>query len=250
MPKFAAHNARNRNLRGHQDWKERTRDLESELGLRVSIRSKALSSRNDPSTDLTDASLLRRIQSGHQSAATELYLRYAERLGSFATAKTGSDLVSRVDPESIVQSVFRSFFRRAQDGQYHVAPGEELWKLLLVIALNKIRTAATFHHAQRRDSRKTVSMSELGTALSDEKWNDQNSFDILRLTIDEILSALTETQKTMVTLRIEGHEVDAIAKQTGRSKRSVERTLQNFREQLSQQLSDLTPAQDAEELDP
>ncbi len=250
MPKFAAQHTKIRNRSRSQHWKERTRDLESELGLHVSIGSNALSSPNDPSTDLTDASLLRRIQSGHQSAATELYLRYAERLGSFATAKTGSHLVSRVDPESIVQSVFRSFFRRAQDGQYHVAPGEELWKLLLVIALNKIRTAATFHHAQRRDSRKTVSMSELGTALSDEKWNDQNSFDILRLTIDEILSTLTETQKSMVTLRIEGHEVDAIAKQTGRSKRSVERTLQNFREQLSQQLSDVTSAPEDEELNP
>jgi RNA polymerase sigma-70 factor, ECF subfamily len=200
--------------------------------------------------DPSDASLLRRFRAGHQSAATDLYLRYAGRLGSFATAKTGTDLAARIDPESIVQSVFRSFFRRAQDGQYHVAQGEELWKLLLVIALNKIRSAASFHHAQRRDSRKTLSMSDLGVAVSDEKWSDQNSFDILRLTIDEILSTLTESQRAMVSLRIEGQEVDSIAQQTGRSKRSVERTLQNFREQLSRQLNDLTSVGSAEELNP
>lgn len=221
--------------------------LESELR---PTRSNVLNSRNDPTSDPSDASLLRQFRAGHQSAATELYLRYAARLGSFATAKTGSDLAARIDPESIVQSVFRSFFRRAQDGQYHVAPGEELWKLLLVIALNKIRSAAAFHHAQRRDSRRTLSMTDLGTPVSDEKWSDQNSFDVLRLTIDEILSTLTESQRAMVSLRIEGQEVDAIAQQTGRSKRSVERTLQNFRAELSRQLSDLSTAGPSEDLNP
>lgn len=195
----------------------------------------------------TDATLIRQLQAGQQSAATELYLRYAERLGRYATAKTGMDLASRIDPESIVQSVFRSFFRRAQDGQYHVAPGEELWKLLLVIALNKIRSAATFHHAQRRDSRKTHSLEGLGTTLSDQRWSDQNSLDMLRLTIDEILASLTPSQREIVTLRIEGHEVAAIAAATERSKRSVERTLQNFRQQLSSQLGNLETSTAGEE---
>lgn len=237
-----------RKLPRPQDWKAIAGVLESKVAAHaLSGSANPLSSTNDPFKDLSDASLLRRFRSGHQSAATELYLRYAERLGSFASAKTGADLVSRVDPDSIVQSVFRSFLRRAQDGQYHVAPGEELWKLLLVMALNKIRSAATYHHAQRRDSRKTLSATDLGTTLSDEKWNDQNSFDILRLTIEEILSTLTETQKSMITLRIEGHEVDEIARQTGRSKRSVERILQNFRQQLSQQLHNVVPAENLDE---
>ena len=38
-------------------------------------------------------------------------------------------------------------------GDYDVPPGEELWGLLLVIALNKIRTEETFHRAAKRDVR-------------------------------------------------------------------------------------------------
>ncbi len=50
------------------------------------------------------------------------------------------DLAGRVDADDIVQSVFRTFFRRVAKGDYEVPDGEELWKLFLVIALNKVRT--------------------------------------------------------------------------------------------------------------
>ena len=40
-----------------------------------------------------------------------------------------------------------------EEGDYDVPPGEELWGLLLVIALNKIRTEETFHRAGKRDVR-------------------------------------------------------------------------------------------------
>src|SRR5947209_3624365 len=79
----------------------------------------------------TDHSLLRRLQDGQRDASTELYLRYAERLLSLAAAQSSFNLARRVDPEDIVQSVFRTFFRRASLGHYTVPQGEELWKLLL-----------------------------------------------------------------------------------------------------------------------
>src|SRR5262245_43754448 len=95
--------------------------------------------------ELTDRSLLRRIQQGQSDASTELYLRYAKRLMEVAASQTSADLAKRVEPEDIVQSVFRTFFRRVTLGQYTVPEGEELWKLLLVIALNKVRAAGSFH---------------------------------------------------------------------------------------------------------
>ena len=61
-----------------------------------------------------------------------------------------------VDAEEIVQSVFRTFFRRAAHGHYSVPDGEEMWKLLLVIALNKVRAAGAYHRAAKRDMRQTV----------------------------------------------------------------------------------------------
>ena len=55
---------------------------------------------------------------------------------------------------------------------------------------------------------------------------------VLRMVIDEVLERLPEAHRKMVELRIEGHEVAEIAGEVGRSKRSVERVLQEFRTRL------------------
>src|ERR1700745_2922919 len=85
----------------------------------------------------SDHSLLRRLRGGDEDAATQLYFRYANRLLALAEKKRSAELASRVDAEDIVQSVFRIFFREAREGHYDVPDGEDLWKLLLVLALNK-----------------------------------------------------------------------------------------------------------------
>src|SRR6516162_9956633 len=97
-----------------------------------------------PTKMLSDHSLLRRIRLGQGDAATALYLRYAKRLRSFARSTCSPGLAHRVEAEDIVQSVFLSFFRKAAVGLYDVPPGEELWRLLLVITLNKIRVQGHF----------------------------------------------------------------------------------------------------------
>src|SRR5690348_14662951 len=95
--------------------------------------------------DVSDRSLIRRLRTGSQDAATQLYLRYAKRLRALSRAKCSPDLATRVDSDDIVQSVFRTFFRRVSKGDYDVPDGDELWKLFLVIGLNKIQTAGAFH---------------------------------------------------------------------------------------------------------
>src|SRR5947209_3216932 len=84
----------------------------------------------------SDHSLLRRFREGSEDAATQLYLRYANRVYRLARAQCPADLARRIDADDIVQSVFSSLFRRARRGDYDVPAGEELWKLLLVITLN------------------------------------------------------------------------------------------------------------------
>ena len=184
--------------------------------------------------DVSDRSLLRRFRSGEDDAATALYVRYAKRLHSLAQTKTADDLAARVDADSIVQSVFRTFFRRAAKGQYDIPDGEQLWKLFLVIALNKIRDTASHHRAQKRDVGRTQPMSSEGHAMGREDGSHAEALAILRMTIDDLLSAMPKSQRDIVVLRIEGHEVSEIAKRTDRSLRSVERLLQKFRRDLSE----------------
>lgn len=184
----------------------------------------------------SDSSLLRRYRRGEDDAATELYLRYAGRLRALAASQASPDLQRRIDPEDIVQSVFRTFFRRAAEGQYQVPAGEELWKLFLVIGLNKIRAVAAHHKAARRDVRATAATGEFDKAVDSLAAADDVALHALQLTIDELLAPLPPLHRKIVELRVAGHEVAEIARKTGRAKRSVERILQEFRQTLREQI--------------
>ncbi len=186
----------------------------------------------------TDHYLLSRFRRGEEDAATAIYLRYAKRLQLLARSQSGKDLAVRVDPEDVVQSVFRTFFRRASEGHYVIPDGEELWKLFLVIALNKVRRLGEFHRAAKRDVSQTTALEKIGDVVGQRTKLDDQSFGILRLTVEELLDELPETQRQMVTLRIEGHGVTQIAETTRRAKRSVERVLQQFRSRLAAVLYD------------
>jgi RNA polymerase sigma-70 factor (ECF subfamily) len=188
-----------------------------------------------PGDEAVDQRLMERLHRGDHDAATHIYVRYADRLLGVARRHTPTDLQTRVDPEDVVQSVFRTFFRRAAGGAYAVPEGEELWKLFLVIALNKIRRLGKFHRARKRDVRQTQLIAPHG---DDDAQEGGDSLRILELTIDELLNQCPEHARQMVRLRVDGFEVSEIASRSGRSKRSVERVLQQFRELLTRTLED------------
>ena len=192
-----------------------------------------LASRTDPlPQEASDRSLIRRLRTGSQDAATQLYTRYANRLHGLSFAKCSSDLKSRFDPDDIVQSVFRTFFRRVGKGEYDVPDGDDLWKLFLVIGLNKIKAAGAFNRAAKRDVRATIGSKELELASDATVETDEMSLSVLRMSIDEVLEDLTQSHRDIIHLRIEEYEVAEIAERIGRSKRSVERILQEFRKAM------------------
>ncbi|MFO0807237.1 MAG: sigma-70 family RNA polymerase sigma factor [Gemmataceae bacterium] len=192
-----------------------------------------------PDGEWSDRVLLDRFQRGDGDAAGQLYVKYAERLRALTRRKSSSALACRLDPDDIVQSVFRNFFHAAREGGYDVPPGEDLWKLLLVIALNKIRARGTFHRAAKRDVRRTRRIEGLDPyTLAKENQHGQSAATFLRLVAEEALDQLPPLQRQIVELRIEGYQVHEIANRTGRSLRTVERTLQQCRKQLSILLSD------------
>ena len=186
-----------------------------------------------PAGTPSDNSLLRRFRGGQPDAATELYLRYAERLRALTAGQVAPDLAPRLDPDDIVQSVFRTFFRRAAQGQYDVPEGQDLWKLFLIIALHKIRSAARFHRAGKRDVRATANGLCEARNEEDLAAPDEMALATLHMVIDDLLGGLAPSMRAIVELRIEGREVEEIAQRTQRSRRSVERALHEFRARLS-----------------
>ena len=175
----------------------------------------------------SDGSLLREFRHGDQEAARLLYLRYAGRLRALAWSRSSPDLALRVDADDFVQSVFGSFIRGVIHGSYEVPAGEELWNLFFVITVNKIRAKGAYFHAEKRDVRREVRGDAVEVLSSDREagaW--------LKLSIDEVLQRMPPKYSEVIRLRMEGYEVAEIAEMTERSKRSVERNLQEGRDRL------------------
>src|SRR5262245_23156257 len=100
--------------------------------------SRPVAEANVPADTGTDARLLHRYQSGDDTAATDLYLRYAPRLRALARQYCTPPFAGRFDADDVIQSVFRVFFHGARRKVYEVPPSGELWGLLMVLALNKV----------------------------------------------------------------------------------------------------------------
>jgi RNA polymerase sigma-70 factor (ECF subfamily) len=179
----------------------------------------------------SDRTLIRRYRIGDERAATSLYLRYAHRLRALAHDYCTGAYARRFDADDIVQSVFRTFFQGVRERGYEVPPGGELWGLLMVLALNKVRNLVEHHRAGKRAVHQTTSVT-----VQDERVilaADENAATFLRMVLEEQLEGLPESNREIVRLRIEGYEVAEISEATGRSRRTVERVLQDFRHRVS-----------------
>jgi RNA polymerase sigma-70 factor (ECF subfamily) len=204
------------------------------------MSTRVSSQRHTPSeveSSVSDDTLVQWLRSGNDGAASRLYSRYVDRLRALARAKLSADLCRRVDAEDIVQSVFRRFFQAARQGNYDAPAGDDLWGLLLVITLNKIRSEKSYQRAAKRDVRRTI---DPGNGFSLEQIAERGDVAdaLLRLHVEEALARLPADYRAVVELRMEGHEVQEIAQQTGRSKRTVERILQESRQALRHDLNE------------
>jgi RNA polymerase sigma-70 factor (ECF subfamily) len=179
---------------------------------------------NVPLEVVSGGLLLSHIRDGDEKAAELLYHRFAGRLRNLAHAKLSKLLQSRLDADDIVQSVFRRFFQATNEGAYDCPTDEELWSVLMVITLNRLRTEEAFQRAGKRDVRRNMNMEALDKLTS----FSQSSFasSVLREGVEEALEKLPEHFGRVTKLRLEGYEVAEIALRVGRSKRTVERILQ------------------------
>ena len=151
-----------------------------------------------------------------------------------AKKQLAAELSGRINEEDISQSVFRTLFRRLQAGEFSVPEGATIWRLMATIAVNKVRKKGAYHRAAKRDIRKTAQVD----AELLQVWQRDQSLVLseLRLTIVELLKDYDEPQRKIVELRLDGEEVQAIATKLSRSKRTIERTLQGFRQRLQRAL--------------
>ena len=180
------------------------------------------------------------LRDGDQRAAHEFFERYGAALHRLADRHLGSKLRRRIGPEDIVQSACRTFFRRAQGGEFHLPDSEALWRLLCSITLTKVREQARFHGRQKRGFDKEVGLPapDASTAAG---WDpidpEPTPAQAVAFTeqLEQVLASLDEEERQIVELKMQDLTNEVVAQQLGSSERTVRRIMKRLQAKLSRQ---------------
>ncbi len=186
--------------------------------------------------------LLQRVREGDQFAAAELHQRYVDRLIRLARSRLTPKFGRRVDPEDVVQSACRSFFRRVTDGRYQAMEDEQLWQLLATITVSKARKVVRRHTTQKRsvaseESRAAYLAFTPLTPVALAKDPSPEEATILIEETQRMMTGLTPLQRHIIQMNLQGYATEEIAQDVGCSERTVHRAIERARMQLEQALS-------------
>jgi RNA polymerase sigma factor (sigma-70 family) len=182
---------------------------------------------------LSSAELIDRWRRGDPRAAEEIFARYAQRLASLAEQHLSRKLAARLDGVDVVQSVFRTFFRRSAAGEFRVDSSAELWRLLVKITLQKTRSYGRKHTAGVRDvaAEAPGGAAMLIRAVAREPGPAEAAALVDQ--IKELLRGLPALYCDLLQLRLEGHSVSDTAVRLGVSRRTVHRGLNLLQQRLT-----------------
>src|SRR5580704_3564570 len=97
------------------------------------------------------AALMVRLQAGDDQAAAAVVHRFTHRLIALARLRLDARLRQKIDPEDVLQSVYKSFFLRQAEGELSLQNWQALWSVLAVITARKCGRWARRFQAQQRD---------------------------------------------------------------------------------------------------
>jgi RNA polymerase sigma-70 factor (ECF subfamily) len=184
----------------------------------------------DPAEDRYLVDLFRQ---GDQDAAREIVDRYLDRLLTLARRRISQRLASRVDPEDIVQSVFRTFFVRIKEGQFVFQDQDDLCKLLMRITLHKTLRQVAYHKAAKRDPSLETPQgehhSEQLSALFDQEPTQEATVTFLDQ-LEHFLTQLRPQEREILEMRLQGYSNEEIAKKLGIYDRKIRRVIEHVRD--------------------
>jgi RNA polymerase sigma-70 factor (ECF subfamily) len=192
-------------------------------------------------------SLVERWRQGDQKAAEELFQLYVARLVAIVGDRISRRFVRHFDPGDVIQSAFRSFFMGAREGRFEFERDGDLWRLLVAVTLNKLRIKVRSFRAEKRDVEReeyVPSLDELCAEHADDLAREPTPVAAVALAdeVDALMQALNPNERTMLEMRLQGYDLDEIARATGRCERTVRRVLDKVRALLQAQDPTLPPA--------
>jgi RNA polymerase sigma-70 factor (ECF subfamily) len=186
--------------------------------------------------DNTFADFLRRIRAGDEQAAAKLVRRYESAVRVEVRMRLADSRLRRVlDSMDLCQSVLASFFVRAAAGQYDLERPEQLVRLLVTIARNKVAYQARRQQAQRRDQRRNVAVDPEGWEPAGAEPSPSRVVSGREL-LAELRRRLTPEELRVADLRAEGRPWAEIAAALGGTAQARRRQLARALDRVAAQV--------------
>jgi RNA polymerase sigma-70 factor (ECF subfamily) len=142
-----------------------------------------------------------------------------------------------VDPEDVVQSVFRTAFSRLAKGQFELANWGSLWGLLTRITLRKCGKWIEYYHTGARTlDREMTPAGQASDSSSGWQFLDRepspSEVMVLAETVEKVMQDLDEREQQIVTLSLQAYSVAEVTRQVGCTQSKVYRILKLIRNRL------------------
>jgi RNA polymerase sigma factor (sigma-70 family) len=162
------------------------------------------------------ADFLHRIRRGDEQAAIELVERYEPLIRREVRLGINDSRLNRAfDSIDVCQSVLASFFARAATGQYDLESPEQLVKLLMSMARNKLASLARREHRLRRDARRVAATQpEVLEQVVDTAISPSETI-LRRELVERMRAELSDDERQIADLRVEGLGWDEVAERLG-----------------------------------
>ena len=138
-------------------------------------------------------------------------------------------MVSRIDPEDVIQSAFRTFFSRVRNDEFTFEGQSDLFKLLVRLTVNKTLRQIAHHRAAKRDPGKEAGQGSSADDVFRALAACEPSPDVEVALVDEFerfLSQFSTFDRKVLEMKLDGHSTAEIAEALGSYERKIRRVLE------------------------
>ncbi|HLJ93799.1 MAG TPA: sigma-70 family RNA polymerase sigma factor [Gemmataceae bacterium] len=184
--------------------------------------------------------MMARLRVGDNDAAAQVFNRFANRLIELARRRLDPQIRQKLDPEDVLQSVFRSFFAHQAGGEITgLESWDNLWAWLVVITMRKCGRRIEYFHSASRDVQREIAIppsdddasGDSGTS-SDEPTPSEAA--ILTETVEQLMSSLEGRHREILALSLQGYTAAEISSKVGCTERTAFRVLRRVKEMLEE----------------
>lgn len=163
-------------------------------------------------------------------AESEILMDYLPKLIRLAERNMSVRLKTKVGSDDMAGSIIGSVIRMSREGKLRIEQSESFWKVLVAIALNKVRKKARYYGAQKRCLDRELRISDEWPALEQLAQSAGEPSDDEGRAVGEALELLAERLdddcRVVLSGRIENKsnlEIAAMLGPAGKSSKTVTR---------------------------